>query len=493
MSRRSARAPWFFLGALVPAMVAGCSGGGGLSSAPGSGAGGSFTNLLDGGHPLPNAGGAGGSSSTTPTGAGGLFDTSTGGNATFADGAACAALVQQGEAIPLDMYIMLDKSSSMLDATGAGPTKWDAIRSALESFVQDPASNGLGVGLQYFPILKNGVPATCTANSDCGTGGPCFLDACANQNTLNNCTTDADCGNVRGACVPFGVCEYYPQGGNPEFCAPINTACDPGYGNCIDITDRWCVNGTECTAAPYQTPDVPIAELPAGAMPIVNSLMGTTPLGQTPTAPALQGAIDQATTYATANPGHKVVAVLATDGLPTECTPTDIGPVSAFATAGVNGTPSVPTFVIGVFGPDDTDSQTNLDTIAKAGGTDHAYIIDTSGDVATQFRDALNAISGSKLLSCELKVPAATTGSQLDYQLVNLETTDAAGKKTQLVYVESQSKCATAASTGWYYDNDPAAGGTPTKIEVCPDVCTGFQSSAGETVSLQIGCRTIIE
>src|SRR5438552_2831477 len=56
------------------------------------------------------------------------------------DGSSCAQVVRKGETVPLDMYILLDKSSSMLDTTSAGPTKWDAIRSALESFVSDPAS-----------------------------------------------------------------------------------------------------------------------------------------------------------------------------------------------------------------------------------------------------------------------------------------------------------------------------------------------------------------
>src|SRR5947207_15101190 len=38
------------------------------------------------------------------------------------DGTSCARVVRKGETVPLDMYILLDKSSSMLDTTGAGPT-----------------------------------------------------------------------------------------------------------------------------------------------------------------------------------------------------------------------------------------------------------------------------------------------------------------------------------------------------------------------------------
>src|SRR4051812_30417313 len=113
-------------------------------------------------------GGGGGISGTgalgSDTNTGGVISVgkSNGATSSVLDGSACAQVVSKGEAVPLDMYILLDKSASMLDTTGAGPTKWDAIRAALESFVSDPLSKGLGVGLQYFPLLKPGVPGTCT-------------------------------------------------------------------------------------------------------------------------------------------------------------------------------------------------------------------------------------------------------------------------------------------------------------------------------------------
>ena len=45
----------------------------------------------------------------------------------------------------------------------------------------------------------------------------------------------------------------------------------------------------------------------------------------------MQGAIDHAKSWANANPSHRVVTLLATDGLPTECTPLDIADVAAIA------------------------------------------------------------------------------------------------------------------------------------------------------------------
>jgi hypothetical protein len=435
-----------------------------------------------------NAGGATGS----PFGAGGdgaIFTGIGGLSSQFADAATCAAVVRKGETLALDIYLLLDKSSSMLETTGSGATKWDSVRSALESFVTANESEGLGIGLQYFPLYKPGVPATCTSHAQCGGGGPCFTTACSNNTTLVPCTTDTQCGGERNTCLPFGICEYYPVGGSPMYCQPVGGACRPAqYGNCVDFPDRWCVNGIDCTAQTYATPAVAITTLPGGAQAIVTSIDAAQPEGRTPTAPALQGAVTQAQQWAKAHPDHKVAAVLATDGLPTECTPTDIDGVARFASDGVAGTPTVPTFVIGVFGPDDTDSLTNLNKIASAGGTGKATIVDPSGDVTKEFLDALDQIRGSALLSCDFKLPAAEPGHSLDFNYVNLEVTDKAGAQTELHRVADQAGCAASPGTGWYYDVDPDVQ-APSKIVVCPDVCASFQKATGTTVDLKIGCK----
>lgn len=466
---------------------AGC----GSNANSGAGGGGGKDGGIGGSAASSGAAGAslGGAVSTGEGGAGALLIGV--GNSKSLDGGSCAQVVSKGETAPLDMYVLLDKSSSMLDVTGAGPTKWDAIRTALESFVNDPASAGMGVGLQYFPQLKAGVPAVCTTNAQCGAGGPCFLASCDNTGVVTPCAGNSDC-KGGGRCIPFGVCERYPVGGSPEFCSPIGGTCTGGLGNCIDVPDRWCVNGIQCTQDVYATPAVAIAPLPGNAMPLMSSIDGTTPEGRTPTAPALQGAITEASTWAKANPGHRVVAVLATDGLPTECTPTDITGVAALANNGVSATPSINTFVIGVFGPDDTDSPANLDTIAKAGGTTKAFVVDTSGDVTKQFQAALQAIRGSALVSCDFKIPPSTGSAMLDYGKVNLEVTKSGGQKQQLVYVDNDAACASATGPAWHYDIAPPAG-TPERIIVCPNTCSSIiTSDPGAVVNLQIGCKDSI-
>jgi hypothetical protein len=61
---------------------------------------------------------------------------------------ACATTSQQAVTAPVDIFIMLDTSASML-ANG----KWQAVTGALQSFFKDARAFGLGVGIQYFPLF----------------------------------------------------------------------------------------------------------------------------------------------------------------------------------------------------------------------------------------------------------------------------------------------------------------------------------------------------
>ena len=141
----------------------------------------------------------------------------------------------------------------------------------------------------------------------------------------------------------------------------------------------------------------------------IDSFAARTPGGYTPTGPALAGALKQAQDRAKANPDHKVVVVLVTDGLPggfipnmppAMCTPGDIAGVAALVATGTAGTPPIPTFVIGVFGPCDlVDAnvmpQANLDRLAMSGGTNKAVVISTDQNVTQQLQDALKMVRTS--------------------------------------------------------------------------------------------------
>ncbi|MBI4706291.1 MAG: VWA domain-containing protein [Deltaproteobacteria bacterium] len=128
---------------LAAAGVHGCSAGAGPPGAAPSGAGG-FGSGSGGAAGSSSSGGAGGSG-------GELLDAGVG------DGpdpdAACALLTHDAKALPLSLYVMLDKSASM------SGNKWEAAKAGLKAFVEDPASAGLRVALKFFPRPPDAVPA----------------------------------------------------------------------------------------------------------------------------------------------------------------------------------------------------------------------------------------------------------------------------------------------------------------------------------------------
>ena len=465
------------------------SGGSGLG-----GGGGGSGGQTDGGGGTSASGGTSGSSGTSGTGGFGAFDAGGGlggssGSGGLQDGGECTGSTTKSTQLPLDIYLMMDISGSMTDTTSGGQTKWAAVKTAMTTFLNDPSSQGLGVGIQYFPIKDPKVPSSCTASSQCVGGGICVLKTCNGTGVVIPCNTTADCGPGEGSCVALGQDCTNPQ----QLCAPGTNNCT-GLGGCKKLTTSYCTNEESCTLGDYATPAVDITTL-GSPQPIINSINAQSPAGLTPTAPALQGAIKHATDWATAHPNHKVVVVLATDGLPTECDPTAISDVAKIAATGASGTPAVDTFVIGVFSPTDnqppTNAQQNVDTIASAGGTKQAFIVDTTGNVGQQFTDALNAIRG-QALACEFSLPDPPEGGALDFGKVNVSFSSN-GQTNNVYYVGDKSKC-DPNTGGWYYDVDPASGATPTKIIVCDSTCTAFKAASSGTASAQVdvklGCVT---
>ena len=408
--------------------------------------------------------------------------------------AACATATQRAQQVPLDIYIMMDSSGSMDDVVAANSTttKWAAVRDAIIAFLRDPQSAGLGVGIQYFPLTQPGVPATCEMTNMCNGFGPCdILNTCSATPTITPCQTNADCRGGQGMCVRLGVCNL--SGGA---CAPAGTQylctqnnandyCAPIAGYC-DLRDR-------CDAASYATPAVEVAALPGAANALVGSLNGKMPDGLTPTSGALSGAVMHAQALARANPTHKVVVLLATDGLPSECNPNDITGVAAIASTARAATPSIATYVIGVFAPAEmADAQTNLNALAAAGGTGSAFVVSTgNANVTSAFVAALNSVRSSGL-SCQYSVPTATgDGGQIDYYTVNVQFTSGAGQATTVGNVKDRASCS-ATKGGWYYDVDPSTGATPQTISICDTSCAQMKADPAGRIDILLGCQTVI-
>ncbi|MFO0586960.1 MAG: VWA domain-containing protein [Polyangiaceae bacterium] len=340
---------------------------------------------------------------------------------------ACATESKTANPVPLDLFIMLDQSGSMDEALASGGTKWTATTTALKGFFGDPANAALGVGLQYFPLVDGG--AACNAF----------------------CTVDADCGGA--ACGPclFGFCLGGGAGG-----------------------------GDSCNVADYAMADVEIAALNATQVNKLNtSINAHSPTTNTPTSAALQGAINHSKAWAQAHPTHKVAVVFATDGEPTECDPMDIPSIAAIAQAGVNGNPSIPTFVIGV-GP----SLDNMNAIAAGGGTGQAFLVDTGGNVVQQFEAALASIQQSAL-GCEYTIPVPQMG-MVDYGKVNVQYTPGGGGAPQVIANVANAAACDPQLGGWYYDNNAM----PTKIILCDKQCAQVSADQTGKVDILLGCAT---
>jgi len=390
------------------------------STQSGNGTGQSGTSTLSGGSGgngtlsgFVGSGGAGNGNGTTTAGVGG----------------SCASSHHEGKQTPLDIYIMLDKSGSM-----TSNNKWGNCTTALKTFVQSPQADGIGVGLQYFPIQATSIPPGCQMCTDC------------------TCIFGPTCGCNSCTCIN-GVCTC---GGQADSCSVMD----------------------------YATPAVPIGLLPGNATAIINSINSINPVGGTPLRPVLEGALSHARDWAVANPDHKVVVVLAADGEPstTLCPPNTIADSQSVAQMYFNGTPSIPTYVIGV-----GTSLTSLNGIAVSGGTNMAYIVDGGPNTTQQFLDAMNAIRNAAGLACEYGIPAPTDGGVIDFGKVNVQYHPGnGGPAVDILHAQTAAQC-DPVNGGWYYDNNAA----PTKIIMCPATCMTLEADDLGTIDILFGCPTI--
>jgi hypothetical protein len=367
------------------------------------------TSNASGNNPI-DVGSRSGSGASSNTG-GGANVSSGGGNSCQLedDGSGCVGQAYEGEALPLDIYIMFDQSGSMcscIDPVGGqacpdpncAETRLDAVRAATKAFLADPASAGIGVGIGYFGKQ------------------------------------------------------------------PIGSA--------------------SCDVADYSEPAVPIGTLPDHAPVIMESLSAIQPTGETPSGAAIRGACEYARKHKAAHPEREVVLLLLTDGKPEApvtcmngsgpCCPSLADAVEA-ATACREGKTGIRTYVLGV-GP----LLGNLADIAKAGGTDRAYLVE-GGDVSAEVLEALNRIRGDAI-PCEFKLPPPPSGQELN-GFVNITYASPTCEPSYYYHVESEADC--GEQGGWYYDDDDE----PQKVLLCPSSCDQVSEPGGRLL-FTVGCTT---
>lgn len=237
----------------------------------------------------------------------------------------------------------------------------------------------------------------------------------------------------------------------------------------------------QCSVADYQQPVVALALQGAASGPISTALDGQQMAGGTPMVPLLEGL----TKYLVANakPNRKPVIVLATDGYPDDnCVaggdglPNTLDNAIAVADAAFKGTPSIATFVIGV-----GQELSNLDSIAAAGGTTKATLVDTGGNAQLALLTALDSIR-RQAIPCDYDIPPGT----IDVNATNVTYTSK-GSTNQLVFVGNEAGCAKAPDSGWYFDDEAA----PKKVILCKAVCDVVKVDDQGSVDLVFGCPRV--
>ncbi|WP_437815368.1 vWA domain-containing protein [Sorangium sp. So ce1078] len=254
----------------------------------------------------------------------------------------------------------------------------------------------------------------------------------------------------------------------------VNDAASAGVNVGLTYFPRGNSGMNDCEHTAYDELAVAIGELPLHTPEITASIHGTSPGGGTPMRPALQGVLSNATAYKDANPSHKVIVVLATDGDPSGCAGNTVAATAEIAQRALNYN-GVQTYVIAVEG----STVANLDLIAASGGTARAF--DVTADVAA-FSAKMAEIRASAL-PCELLIPEPPAGATLDTSRVAVKF--AAGSTGALEIPRADGEADCGSGPGWYYDDELL----PKKIILCPASCSTVQGEVQAKLDVLFGCE----
>jgi hypothetical protein len=407
----------------------------------------------------------------------------------------CAAEVHTAEKVPLDLLLLVDTSDSMNELSGM-QSKWQLTREGLRSFVNDPGSAGLGVGLLFFPASGPLVQTSCQKDEECAgvsaqvaracrklgwcyaPGLPLLMNRPCAPGLVSpfNCPAGMQC-RAQGRCA---------QGGTP--CAE-GAPCAGSAADVCQVTAGTCLlQGSGCDRKQYDALAVAIEPLPGQAAAVATALAAREPDGLTPMLVAADAALAALAARATSHPGRRAAMVLATDGLPSGCGNTQtVDAVVARLGQARLAAPAIPTYVVGVFAMDEVaDARPALERFAVAGGTRMPFILTTGDDLGQRLLEALKEIRG-QAVACEYTIPRPQMGS-IDFARVNVRTSSQ-GVADEPGYVTSPDRC-TPDRGGWYYDPPPGMGMTPARLVLCPSTCAKLRLDPAARVDLVYGCAT---
>ena len=150
--------------------------------------------------------------------------------------ASCAKAITTAILVPVNMFLIFDKSASMLD-----DGKWTAATKALAAFFQDPKVAGLRVALRFFP------DNTCNAPQ-------CDIDECTEPTVkIGKLTSEPAPGDAQEAALvaavegaqPVGATPMYAALGGAEQAASIHLSHNPTHKAAVVLVTDGEPNGCE--------------------------------------------------------------------------------------------------------------------------------------------------------------------------------------------------------------------------------------------------------
>jgi hypothetical protein len=288
-----------------------------------------------------------------------------------------------------------------------------------------------------------------------------------------------------------------------DFVERMRFLADPAFGVGLTIfSDRSDPTHGE---GPYPKLDVPIHFVDdAHADALDERMAWTYPMWETPLASVLAGQYPNLASFqseAPLLPGGRTVLVVMTDGVPYPATEAQ-KPVCLAEDSAAFKSPTAPTMTLAVGIGSVLDGLDNYDprflgALAIAGGfanvpCDPNELYDESrmchfqitpngkspADLTNDFVRTIDLIR-STLASCELKLERAPGVDNLDPDSGDVVYTD--GKGHAAIVVRDP-------NNGWTYD-DP---GNPAKVELHGAACKQARSDPAGSVSVEVGCRTVV-
>ncbi|HPB97849.1 MAG TPA: hypothetical protein PKW66_18145 [Polyangiaceae bacterium] len=338
---------------------------------------------------------------------------------------ACAASRVEVTLTPLDMYIMLDRSGSMVEP-----------------------------GYSWSPKPTGGITIT---------GGDCNYDPavpplnsrwCYSVYALSGYFKSAEASGNRAALQVFPV-------GTMNTCPPPDFLATPLVG--------------------YQT-------LTGGAQTLINALNNADPLGSiTPTKAALHGIAGF--TSANKTSGRITIGILITDGIPNSCAPDDGATLGSIVDAHLKATgirtyvismtgvsPAGYQVLEAIASKGGAPSHTQY----CSGSISPCHFYDVGNGDSAVFKEVLKKIQ-QNAIGCSYSLPTTDAGVVDLDQIAVQYTPGGTGTPIDLERVNAVGACK---NNAWYYDN-----ASPPNIVLCPSTCAVVEKDDNPRVDILVGCE----